>query len=141
MFLREEQKDRWFFIQFVLAACISFLSVEILLKPIVGRLRPFTELVAVVVGQASNGFSFPSGHATFAFALAAVLARKEPRYASWLYMLAIAVSFTRIYLGQHYPLDVIAGGLLGWVIGILAIAGSNRIRTYLQLKAKRSQLS
>lgn len=141
IFIREEQKDRLFFLQFISVAVSSLVAVEILLKPSVGRLRPYAELVTVVVGRVSDGFSFPSGHATFAFAAAVVLARKEPQYARWFYILAIAISFTRIYLGQHYPLDVIAGSILGGTIGFLAIAGSNSMRTYLHRKTKRSPSS
>ena len=57
--------------------------------------------------------SFPSGHATVAFAAATVLAFALPRLAVPLYLLAAAIAWSRVYVGVHYPLDVLAGAVLG----------------------------
>lgn len=62
--------------------------------------------------------SFPSGHATVSFACAAVLALAVPRLRVPLYGLAAAIAFSRVYVGVHYPGDVIAGALLGIGIAI-----------------------
>ncbi len=61
-------------------------------------------------------FSFPSGHATVSFACAAVLAHAVPRLAWPLFVLAALISFSRIYVGVHYPFDVLAGAVLGLAI-------------------------
>ena len=63
-------------------------------------------------------FSFPSGHATVSFACATTLALAVPRLAVPLYALAVLISFSRVYVGVHYPLDVLAGALLGVGIAI-----------------------
>jgi len=69
--------------------------------------------------------SFPSGHATVAFACATVLALAVPRLALPLFALAALVAWSRVYVGVHYPLDVLAGALLGVALAF-AIAGAGR---------------
>jgi undecaprenyl-diphosphatase len=60
--------------------------------------------------------SFPSGHAIYAFMMATVLGTWFPRYRIIFYIAAGFIAWTRIYLGLHFPTDVIAGGLLGYGI-------------------------
>jgi len=60
--------------------------------------------------------SFPSGHAVFAFMMATLLANRFPPYRFIFFIVAAFIGWTRIYLGVHYPTDVIAGALLGYGI-------------------------
>jgi undecaprenyl-diphosphatase len=60
--------------------------------------------------------SFPSGHAATSFACAATLAWLTPLSPVVLYALAVLIAFSRVYVGVHYPLDVIAGAALGYGI-------------------------
>jgi undecaprenyl-diphosphatase len=58
--------------------------------------------------------SFPSAHAALSFMMATLLAHWFPRYRILFFLVAAFIGWTRIYLGVHYPTDVIAGGLLGY---------------------------
>ena len=73
-------------------------------------------------------YSFPSGHATVAFACATVLALAVPRLAALLYALAALIAFSRVYVGVHYPGDVLAGAVLGVALAIAlrTLAGALR---------------
>jgi undecaprenyl-diphosphatase len=64
--------------------------------------------------------SFPSGHAATAFAAATAIAVLCPRLRPWALALAAGVALSRIYLRVHFPLDVLAGGVLGAGLGALA---------------------
>lgn len=66
-------------------------------------------------------YAFPSGHASRAFALATVLSAKFPKEATFFFALAVLIGFSRIYVGAHYPLDVIAGAILGVFISFLFV--------------------
>jgi undecaprenyl-diphosphatase len=71
--------------------------------------------------------SFPSGHTTIAFACATVLAAAVPRAAPLLYLLALAIGFSRVYVGVHWPLDVVAGAAIGIATALLLLAGARRL--------------
>jgi undecaprenyl-diphosphatase len=66
--------------------------------------------------EAPSTYSFPSGHATVAFACATVLVLAVPRLRWPLFALAALIAFSRVYVGVHYPLDVLAGAALGVAI-------------------------
>lgn len=69
--------------------------------------------------QGVGSWSFPSGHATTAFALAAVLGWLWPRLAPLLYLAALFGGLARVFFRDHYVIDVLAGAVLGAAIGLL----------------------
>lgn len=107
LFLKEEKKHHLFFVPIVGAGGISYVLVEYVLKPLFARPRPTPVL---------SDYSFPSGHATIAFAMAVVLSAYEPKFRKWFFTLAVCISLSRIFVGAHYPLDVLGGAILGIII-------------------------
>ncbi len=141
LFVREETKDHWFFLPVALASALSILVTDIFLKNFFSRNRPPVTLGTINIGGPLLDHSFPSGHATFAWALAVVLASKEPR-ARWLfYGLAFFISLSRVYLGVHYPYDVIAGSLIGLGIGNISLWVEQNMIKYPHVKVKRERAS
>jgi membrane-associated phospholipid phosphatase len=116
-------KYRGLAIEIILGTLTLWLLVEVI-KALSDRERPFHILDnARVIGWREKGNSFPSGHTTQIFFLATLLIHHFQLgvgVSIILYAVAVLVGFTRIYIGAHYPRDVIAGFVLGSVWGILA---------------------
>jgi undecaprenyl-diphosphatase len=94
-------------------------SVSGLLKDRIGRARPpLHDPEPATLVSLPHTSSFPSGHSTVAFACATVLALSVPRLRLPLFALAALIAFSRVYVGVHYPFDVLAGAVLGVAIGL-----------------------
>ncbi len=119
LFFREERKDLRFAFRLGVLALAIWGLVEELIKPMIARSRPSLWMEAIIVGGRPASFSFPSGHAAIAWAMVVPLSQKEPKLRWFFYALATLISFSRVYLGVHFPLDVIAGGFLGWALGLI----------------------
>jgi undecaprenyl-diphosphatase len=89
------------------------------IKELVGRARPpLANPDVIALSVAPHTPSFPSGHATTAFAAAAAVGAFHPRLRVPLFGLAVLVGLSRVYLGVHYALDVVAGAALGIALGL-----------------------
>jgi membrane-associated phospholipid phosphatase len=86
-------------------------------KLVVKRPRPVLEGLPPL-GGAPSSLSFPSAHATSSFAVATAMTRVDP-LGALAFALAFALALGRPYLGMHYPSDVLAGAVLGVLLGLL----------------------
>ncbi len=103
-----------------LPLALATLAVEYPIKALFKRRRPFIDIIqAIVIGKKPGTWSFPSGHSATAFGGAWLFSRYLPRLAPLWYSIAGLTAFSRIYLGDHYPGDVVSGSLLGTLLAIL----------------------
>ncbi|MCL4233688.1 MAG: phosphatase PAP2 family protein [Deltaproteobacteria bacterium] len=111
----------------LLAVALADLLAAQIVKPWVERLRPSIALedVRLLVGKKS-GFGFPSNHAANLAAAATAVALLARRFAWPIAALALFVGYTRVYVGVHYPLDVIGGYCVGVVAGTVAVLATQK---------------
>ncbi len=112
----------------VLAAlAVDAVILNLGLKNLVQRVRPydqFSDLILLVERQ--KDFSFPSGHSGCAFAAAGVLLLAPPtgkRAFGWgMLALAVTIGFSRLYVGVHFPTDVLAGAAIGFLSALAVVS-------------------
>ncbi|HEX3686684.1 MAG TPA: phosphatase PAP2 family protein [Gaiellaceae bacterium] len=106
----------WFLLLLV-AADLAADGLSLVLRQWIGRLRPplvYPEPPPLVATPHTG--SFPSGHSATAFACATVIAWAAPRLAVPAFVLAALVAWSRVYVGVHWPLDVLGGAALGVLV-------------------------
>lgn len=101
-----------------LALMLGALVTNAAIKPLVQRTRPYETIdsLTLLVARATD-YSFPSGHATSSWAAAWALFRMRKRWGASALMLAALISLSRLYVGIHYPSDVLCGTLIGLAAG------------------------
>ena len=117
-----------------LSMILCLLLVNIFLKPVVARTRPYVLLENLTfITKQPGDFSFPSGHSAHALAAGWVMFRMlDKKYGVPLLILGILIALSRLYVGVHFPTDVIAGCICGIITAEIAMLAGRQLK----LKAK-----
>ena len=115
------------FLAVLITADLAADGLSLLLREWIGRERPpFVYPEPEPLVSVPRTGAFPSGHASTAFACATVIAWASRRLAAPAYVLAAAIAWSRVYVGVHWPLDVLGGALLGAAMGTLLVSLARR---------------
>ena len=127
-------KTRKIGIGMIIALLLGLLVCNVTLKPLVARIRPydlqeqdFGIYINLLIDR-QHDFSFPSGHTIASFEAAVVLLKNSKKMGIPALILAVLVSFSRLYLYVHYPSDVIVSVILGTAFAFIGCALANRIK-------------
>lgn len=144
-------KKAWYWILFaVINVTLTDQASSSLIKNWFARIRPCNEAMLsgkmrLLLEHCSGGFSFTSSHATnhFGFAMFVFLTTKHVfgKWCNWLFVWAATISYGQVYVGVHYPLDILFGALLGTGIGALTAGYYNRKMGLLTLPQKENSFS
>lgn len=128
MLLNWGKKGLWWSIALLCTLAITDMVGAKVFKEGFQRLRPcndpaFFQQVRLLVRHCSGGYSFTSNHAANHFGIATFVSiTMYPTFKRWIYLFylwAFFISYAQVYVGVHYPLDVLGGGLLGGLAGLL----------------------
>lgn len=105
-------------IAILIALGIEVICCNLVLKPLVARIRPcdINTAIQLLIARPTD-FSFPSGHTGSSFAAASALLFSHNKLWIPATILAVLIAFSRLYLYVHYPSDVLAGALIGIICG------------------------
>lgn len=140
LFLWEEKKREWI-IPLWLSIGITAIA-TIFIKIIVSRARPFEALMLPLIQGAKYSFaawntSFPSLHTAAAFSLVPILDKEFPRLKWFWIILALLISFSRLYVGVHYLSDILAGCLIGLLTGFGILHLEKKCKVFKKWKKKK----
>lgn len=132
LFILGGKKGRLVCIIIIVTILLADNLTSYIIKPFFGRIRPNVLLEITTEGGQSRSYSlsFPSNHAANIFALAMVLSWYYRKLFLLWFTIAVIVGFSRVYVGVHYPLDVVAGALVGITCAICVILITNRVQQW-----------
>ena len=140
MIIKVYNKEAW---MVLLAVAITIVLADqvtsTFMKPFFERLRPshepdLREMVKIVNGYRGGRFGFASSHAANTFGVATLMWLTLKNFRPWiglLFLWAVGVGYTRIYLGVHYPGDILAGDLIGFLSALAAYFLYQLLKSYM----------
>ena len=112
------------------------------LKEMIGRIRPCNALPDVITPLGCNGtFSFPSNHALNNFAAAVFFYKIFPKLKWILFITASLIAISRVYMGLHYPSDILGGAVIGSAFGYVFSIALLKIDKFWENKSKKSVMN
>ena len=119
---------RWLILVSIIVLALTDQLSAGLFKPMIGRLRPchVLENINLLVG-CGGGKAMPSSHAANAFGQAILFAVLYVRVRWWLVGMATLIGVSRVFVGVHYPGDIIAGALLGALVALALVFAYERV--------------
>lgn len=114
-------------ISILVALALGLLVCNLTLKPLVARIRPYelNNAIELLIPE-PHDYSFPSGHTVSSFSSAVVLMMRDKKLGIPALVLALLIAFSRLYLYVHYPTDILAGAVLGALLGYVSSRAVNR---------------
>ena len=127
-----------------LAMVMGLVVCNMTLKPLVARIRPYdlqAELGVTIklLCEAQHDFAFPSGHTIASFEAAVVILKNSKKMGIPAMILAVLISFSRLYLYVHYPTDVIASVILGTLFALIGDAIAAKVAPKLGAGKKKGK--
>ena len=124
IFLLVYKKTRSIGVVALIALLVSVIINNLIVKNMVARVRPYDAIEGLMlIARKPNDYSFPSGHSANVFVVTGVITWCAKRDKKWIGILLLVLSgfiaFSRMYLGAHYPTDVIFGVMSGLIISIV----------------------
>ena len=118
------KKGRITLVVLLFAAGMSDALCAQIIKPWVGRIRPSHEFIDFINLLVSKGgkWSFPSNHAANSFAFATVLSYFYDKNKIILFFIASTIAFSRVYVGVHYPMDILFGAFIGYAVSWITLS-------------------
>ena len=115
------KKNRLMVISAAISVFLSRLIIAEIIKNIVHRARPYVvlETARKIINGNTDFKSFPSGHAAIFFAIATAVYLHNKKLGIWFFVAAILMGIARIFVGVHWPTDILAGAMIGIVSGII----------------------
>ena len=113
LFYEKGWRRKWFlFSEAAIAVILSRGLLTEIIRFFYNHPRPF-DVLGFTPLISESGSSFPSGHAAFLFALAMVVFFRNRKWGTWFFILSVVNGIARIYVGVHWPLDVVGGAVIG----------------------------
>ena len=124
-FSQYPKREKWeIFWVTAISSLVARFGVAELIRLFYHRPRPFAALPNVHQLLTDSAYAFPSGHATFFFAMATALYLYNKKWGVWFFIATVFITVGRVIAGIHYPSDIIGGAVIGIVVAYATFYGA-----------------